>query len=102
MAWVDVLRTGNASSAVVPVGAVETLVANTIYVFVTTVANSLVSNVAASFKKCLRKWFQSGTLNSWCKSMLWVVAVLMLLVAWNAEIKVLTVRAGDKAVLWVF
>lgn len=53
VAWVDELRIWNAGLAVVPVWAVKALVANTIDVLVTAIADSLVRNIASRVEKCL-------------------------------------------------
>lgn len=102
VAWVDELRVGNAGLAVVPVWAVEALVANTVDVLVTAITDSLVRNIASRVEKCLGEGLQFGVCRRWCKRMLWVVAMLNLVVAWDAEIKVITVHASDETVLWVF
>jgi hypothetical protein len=102
VAWVDELRVGNAGLAVVPVWAVEALVADTIDVLVTAIADGLVRNIASWVEECFGEGLQLGAGCCWCKRMLWVVAVLDLVVAWDAEIKVLTVHASDETVLWVF
>lgn len=102
VAWVDELRIWNAGLAVVPVWAVKALVTNTIDVLVTTITDSLVRNIASRVEKCLGKGLQFGVRRCWCKRMLWVVAMLDLVMAWNAEIKVITIHASDETVLWVF
>jgi len=102
MAWVDELRIGNAILAIIPVWAIKTLMTDTIDVLVTAVAYSLVRDIAARIKKSLRKWLQNGLCNSWCECMLWIVTMLGLLMAWNAEIEVLTVDAGNEVSLRVF
>lgn len=50
VAWVDELRVWNAGLAVVPVWAVEALMADTIDVLITAIANSLVRKVTARLK----------------------------------------------------
>jgi hypothetical protein len=102
MAWVDELRIGNAILAIIPVWAIKTLMTDTIDVLVTAVADSLVRDIAARIKKSLRKRLQNGLCNSWCECMLWIVTMLGLLMAWNAEIEVLTVDAGNEVGLRVF
>lgn len=102
VARVDELRIWNAGLAVVPVWAVKALVANTVDVLVTTITDSLVRDVASRVEKCLGEGLQGGICRCWCKRMLWVVAMLNLVMAWNAEIKVITVYASDETALRVF
>ena len=102
VAWVDELRIWNAGLAVIPVWAVKTLVANTIDVLVTAVTDGLVRNIASRVEECLGEGLQFGIGRCWHKRVLWVVAMLDLVVAWNTEVKVLAVHTRDEAVLWVF
>jgi hypothetical protein len=102
VAWVDELGIWNAGLAVVPVWAVKALVTNAVDVLVTTIADGLVRDIASRVEKCLGEGWQGGAFHCGCKRMLWVVAMLHLVVAWNAEIKVLTVNASNEAILWVF
>jgi len=59
----------------------------------------VVARVAARLKKSLGKRIQGHIFNSRSKGMLWVVAMLETHVTWNAEIKVITCSASDKAFL---
>ena len=59
----------------------------------------MVARVAAWLKKSLGKGIQGHVFNSRGKGMLWVVAMLKAYVTWNAEIKVITGSASNKAFL---
>jgi hypothetical protein len=67
---------GNAGSAEVPIWAVKALVADTIDILVTTVANSVVTNVAAWSEKSFGNQIKVRILNSRLKCMIGVVAML--------------------------
>ena len=97
MSRVDKAGIYNTCRAVVPVRAVEALVADTKYVLVTAIANCMVACIAAWLKKSLGERIQGHVLHSSSKGMLWVVAMLEAYVTWNTKIKVITHSAGDKA-----
>jgi hypothetical protein len=77
-----------ASGAEVPIWAVKALVADAIDVLITSITDSIVSNVAARSKQSLGNDVEVGVLNSWLESVLWVVAVLHTDVARDAQIVV--------------
>jgi hypothetical protein len=115
MSGVDEAGIDNTCRAIVPVRAVEALVTDTKDVLlalalhfqrgqafaylVTTITNGVVARVAAWLKKSLGKRIQGHIFNSRSKGMLWVVAMLKTHMTWNAEIKVITGSASDKAFL---
>lgn len=99
MAGVDEAGIDNAGRAIVPVGAVEALVTDTKDVLVTTITDGMVARVAAWLEKSLGKRIQGHIFNSRSKGMLWVVAMLKTHVTRNAEIKIITGSASDKAFL---
>jgi hypothetical protein len=72
---VDEAGVGNASRAVIPVRAVETLVANTENGLVTSITDSIVTDVAARSKESLSNAIKVNILNSWKEGMLRVVAM---------------------------
>jgi hypothetical protein len=67
---------GNAGSAEVPIWAIKALVADTIDILVTTVANSVVTNVAAWSEKSFGNQIKVRILDSRLKCMIGVVAML--------------------------
>ena len=115
MAGVDEAGIDNACRAIVPVGTVEALVTDTKDVLlalvwhsqrdqafaylVTTITDGVVARVAAWLEKSLGKRIQGHIFNSRSKGMLWVVAMLKTHVTRNAEIKIITGSASDKAFL---
>jgi hypothetical protein len=102
MAWVDKSSVDDAGSAVVPIRAVETLVSDTVDVLITTITYSMVSSVAARFKKLICKRIQRSIFNSGCKGVFRVMAVLKSDVAGNTEVVVIAYSASNKVCLGEF
>lgn len=100
--WVDEVCVDDAVGAVIPVRAVETLVTYTIDEFVASIADSLVTGIAAWLEKSLGERIKLSILDSCSEGMLWVVAVGKASMACNAKVKVITSCAGDKVVFWEF
>ena len=85
-----------ALSAVVPVGAVKTLVANTADILVAAVTNSIVDHITPRRQVSSDRGFQDGAWYGGGKPMLGVVAMLAFDEAAFAEIVIVTGRAVDK------
>lgn len=98
--FVNERSTLEASTAVVPIWAVEALVADTENEIVTAIADGLMSDVAAWLEHFCHTILHTGRqgLSGWSEGVLWVVTVLIGNMALNAEIKVWAVIAGNEAV----
>lgn len=99
MAWVDVPGVDHAARAVVPVWAVEALVADALDVFVTAVTDGVVALVAARCKLSADFGGYGGTLDDRHEAVLGVVAMLIPCNADLAEIKVGTGSAVKELVI---
>jgi hypothetical protein len=88
-----------ASLAEVPVWAVEALVTDTVNVLITTVTDSIVTNVATWSKQSLCNDIKVGIFNSRHECMLWVVTMLQAYVARNAKIIVWAGCASNEVLL---
>jgi len=89
----------NTSGAVVPVWAVEALVANAVDGLVTAIADGVVANVTAWSQSSLLVHAEADVVSSRGEAVSRVVTVLVLTVARNAQVKVLTSLARDELVL---
>jgi len=89
----------NASRAVVPIWAVEALVADTIDVLVTTIADGIVGGVAARSKESLSQQAMVGFFGNEAEGMLRVMAVFHLYMALDAKVVIITSSASDKVIL---
>lgn len=102
VARVDEASVGVASRAKVPIWAVEALVADAVYVFVTSITDSIVASVAAWGEKSLGNQVKVGIFNSWLESMLGIVAMLHAYVARDAQIVVWACSASNEVLLGEF
>jgi hypothetical protein len=102
MAWVNEASIDDASRAVVPIWAVEALVANSVDVFVTSITDCIVAGVASRAKESLRDQVEVSIFDSRDESVLGVMAVLLSSVARNAEVVVLARCAGNEVLLREF
>jgi len=89
----------NASRAVVPIWAVEALVADTIDVLVTTIADGIMGGVAARSKESLSQQAMVGFFGNEAEGMLRVMAVFHLYMALDAKVVIITSSASDKVIL---
>jgi hypothetical protein len=90
-----------ALGAVIPVGTVKTLVTNTKYWLVAAVTECCMLDISARSAQELRKRTNCvGSSGPECVA--GMMAVLVALVAWNAEVVVVAVSARDKVVVWEF
>ena len=96
VATVDERCIWHASRAEIPVWAVETLVADAIDVLVTTIADSVVSFVAAWCQKDLRSFIKLYIFDCSDEGMAWVVTMLLCTMARKAKVIVLASSAGDE------
>lgn len=69
---------------------------------VTSVTDSVVTRVAARSKQSLSNRFENGIFDCWGKAVLWVMAMLVVNMAGNAEIIIVTSSASNKAFLGKF
>jgi hypothetical protein len=99
---VDEARVDNAICAEVPIWAIEALVTDTIDIFVAAITDSIVTGVAARSKQSLSNRLEVRVLNGRKECMLRVVAMLVVNVAWNAEIIIITSSASNEALLGKF
>jgi hypothetical protein len=95
MSWMCLARRTDAVIAVVPIGAVNTLVANSKDRFITTITECSVIGVSTFSKKCLILRFQGHGFVRTNKLMTWVMPMLSSLQTSNAQVKVLAVLAYD-------
>lgn len=97
---VDIVRGLDAGIAVVPVWTVEAFVADTVDVLVTSIADGLVTDITACLEHLLAlpSHADREDIISWRESVLWVVTMLVVDVALNAEIVVGAVLAGNEGV----
>lgn len=86
----------DAGAAVVPVRAIQTLVANAVDRLVAAIAEGVVANVTAWSEGGLGSHGEDGLIGGGLESMSRVVAMLVGGVASNAQIEVITGGAGDK------
>lgn len=115
----DEARVDDATRAEVPIWAVETLVANAIDVLlfvsyfrciikihstylVTSITDSIVTRVTARSKQSLRNSLESSILDCGSEAVLWVVTMLVVNMARNAEIIILARSAGNEVLLGEF
>jgi hypothetical protein len=83
-------RVFDAIGAVVPVGAVQALVANPVDILVTSIAKSKMAHVAAGGTEQLSHRIKSCFFRDGCKRVAWVVAMLQADVARNTKVVVFT------------
>jgi hypothetical protein len=102
VARMDETGVDNANWAEVPIWAVEALVTNSIYVLVTSITDSVVARVATRSKQSLGNRLKNGIFNSWSETMFGVVAMLVVNVARNAQIIIVTSSASNEALLGKF
>lgn len=102
VARVDVTGINNAVRAVVPIRAVEALVADTVDVLITTITDGVVSHIASWGQQGLGDEVEISILNGGCESVLGMVTMLNRQMARNAKIVVLTRQAGDEVLLGQF
>lgn len=102
MALMDELGVPHAIRAVVPIRAVEALVANTKNVLVAAITDSSVHQVAARVHLGRDALREDGALDSWGKAVLGVVAMVLLGKARLAEVKVLASSAMEELSLGEF
>lgn len=95
LGFLDTLRT------VVPIRAVEALVANSENWLVAAITQCSMLNIASSSTKELSKGAE-GVLYNCFESMSWMMAMLVGLMARDAKIEVITVNASDELVLGIF
>jgi hypothetical protein len=88
------------SAAVVPVGAVQALVANTVDGLVAAIADGVVTNVATGSQRSLIAHTEVDVLCGRLESVGRVVTVLVGTVAIAAQVEVLTGLASDELVFW--
>lgn len=86
--------------AVIPVGAVQALMANTIDELVATIANSGMANVPARVAEGPSKGRKDGLRSSGLENVAGVVTVLVVHMAVQAEVVVFTAETCDKLLLW--
>ena len=96
MVRVNEWSVGNASGAIIPVGAIKALVTDALDLFIATVANGVVGLATARVQSARHFILQPGSLNSWDEAVLGMMAMAVLGKARAAEIKVLTCGAVDK------
>jgi hypothetical protein len=99
VAGVDEAGICNARRAVVPIRALETLVADAVDVLVAPIADGIVSGVTAGSKESLSQQAMVGILGHKAKGMLRVVAMLHPYMAPNTQVVIVTCVASDKLVV---
>lgn len=99
---VDEVGVLEASSTEVPVRAVQALVANTVDIFVTSIADGIVANISARSEESLGNQLEVCLFNGWLECMLRMVTMFHTDVAGDAEIIVGTSGAGNEVLLSEF
>jgi hypothetical protein len=92
----------NARRAEVPIGALQALVANAIDVLITSIADSVMTNITAWSKKSLGYHIKLGIFNCWRKGMLGMMAMIHADMARNAKIKVWASSASNEILFGEF
>jgi small basic protein len=102
MAWMDELGIWHASSAIIPIWAIQALVSDTIDIAIASITDSLVGSVAARLEKCVGQRIKLHVLHRRSKGVLWIMAMLQTVMAWKADIIILTADTGDEVILREF
>ena len=76
--------------------------ANTIDVLVTSITDSVVARIAARSEEGLSNRLESSIFDCWSEAVLWVMSMLVVNMARDAEIIVLARSAGNEALLGEF
>jgi hypothetical protein len=100
MAWVDVVNVLVAVVAVVPIRAIQALVANAEDLLVTSVADGAMTGIAAGSEQHLSREREDGVFRGWLEAVGGMMSVLLSNVALDAEIKVRTRSASHELALW--
>ena len=99
MTWVDDLGALRAISAVVPVRAVQALVANTVDELIAAIADGRVAGVPAWRAESMSQCREDSLCRSGLEGMAWVVAVFVADMAVETDVVVFAGSACDKVLL---
>ena len=99
---VDEVGILEASSTEIPIRAVQALVANTVDILVTSIADGIVTNISARSKESLGNHVEVCLFNGWLECMLRMVTMLHADVASDTQIIVGTSGAGNEVLLSEF
>jgi hypothetical protein len=99
MSWVDNLGALDALGAVIPVWAVQALVAHTVDELIAAIADSRVAYIATGIAKELGNGWKSSVFDSGLEGVSGMMTVLVLDMAFHAEIVVIAGHASNELLL---